>query len=99
MSVTSGKKTTTGVELVYGSEVPGPRSLTIQELRRPEDRSEWKDIPSGFVRVQQNQESSGSGRSHTSWQGDLVVRGIYVSIETGVSRAALLEAARALRPA
>jgi hypothetical protein len=33
------------------------------------------------------------------WTGELVQDGVYVTITTGVSRPAVLEAARSLRPA
>jgi hypothetical protein len=38
-------------------------------------------------------------RPYKSWTGYLVRHGVYVSITTGVSRAAFFQAARALRPA
>jgi hypothetical protein len=91
---TSGGKRTTGVELVYGSNGDLARSITIDELKRP---SEGKGIPHGFVRITQGSESQGSG-THADWTADLVRNGVYVTIDSGVSRAAVLEAARALRP-
>jgi hypothetical protein len=97
--VTSGGKTSTGFELVYGSEGSLRRSLTIDELRRPPDRSEWSDIPKGFVRVTVGQGAEGNSGTFTIWSGNLVKRGVYLSIQTGLSRAALLEAVRTLQPA
>ena len=94
---TSGGKTTRGVTLVYGSDTP-PGSLTIQELQRPGDRSEWTGIPRGFARITAGESSSGRG-THATWTAQLVRAGIYVTIETDVGHKAVLEAARALRPA
>lgn len=95
---TSAGKTTSGVELVYGSDGEISKSVTIDELKQPGDRSQWSSIPHGFVRIAGGTETQGGG-AHADWTADLVRDGIYVSIETGVSRAAVLEAARALRPA
>jgi hypothetical protein len=97
---TSGPRSARGVALTYGHEAALPiHAITIRELEHPvELPSDWKGIPRGFIRIQPGETSAGSGRSHTLWTGYLVVHGIYVTIETGVSRAAVLEAARALRP-
>jgi hypothetical protein len=92
----SGSRSARGVVLTYGREAPTPvRSITIKELQRPvELPSGWSGIPRGFLRIEPGEDSG-----HSLWTGNLVVHGIYVSIDTGVSRAAVLEAARALRPA
>jgi hypothetical protein len=96
---TSGRKTTNGFELVYGSQGDLRRSLTIDEARHPDDPSEWKGIPKGFMRFSVGFGGEDNRRPYTSWTGYLVRRGVYVSITTGVSRAAFFQAARALRPA
>jgi hypothetical protein len=96
---TSGGKTSSGFQLVYGSDGGFKRSVTIDEARRPDDPSEWKGIPEGSVRLSVGEGSDGNGPAYTTWTGDLVRDGVYVTITTGVSRAAVLEAARALGPA
>jgi hypothetical protein len=96
---TSGRKTINGFELVYGSQGDLRRSLTIDEARHPDDPSEWKGIPMGFMRFSVGEGGEFNRRPYRSWTGHLVRRGVYVSITTGVSRAAFLQAARALRPA
>jgi hypothetical protein len=99
MLETSAGKTTKGVRLVYGSERGLQHGLTIEELKRPGDASEWKGIPAGSMRLTEGAESEGNGATHTIWTGKFVDRGIYVTVESGVSRAAVVEAARALQPA
>jgi hypothetical protein len=96
----SGPRSARGVVLTYGREAATPvHSITIKELERPvELPSDWNGIPRGFVRIEPGETSSGAGRSQPLWTGYLVVHGIYVTIDTGVSRAALLKAAQALRP-
>ena len=94
----SNGRTARGFELVYGSET-GSESVRISELKRPPDRSEWKGIPRGFVRLSEGESSDSDNKTMPLWTGDLVVDGIFVTIETGVSRDALLAAARSLRPA
>jgi hypothetical protein len=96
---TSGRKTTNGFELVYGSQGDLRRSLTIDEARHPDDPSEWKGIPKGFMRFSVGEGGEFNRRPYKSWTGYLVRHGVYVSITTGVSRAAFFQAARALRPA
>ena len=102
---TSGGRTTTGVELVYGTGAQGVgrRSLTVDELKHPGDLSDWNGIRPGFARITEGMEGSqsqgGTSSEHTIWTADLVSNGLYVTITSGVSRAAVLEAARALRPA
>jgi len=96
---TSDSGTSKGFELVYGPEGGVRRSLTVDETKRPDDPAQWKGIPSGFTRLSVGERAEGNGRPYTDWTGYLVRNGVYVTIETGVSRAALLEAARALRPA
>ncbi len=102
-TVVTGKSQVDGVVLTYGREAysPGPRTLTIEELPKPEDPSAWR-IPRGKMRIQKgfSTGSSSSGRGRPTWTGSLVKDGVYVTIETGVSMRAVLEAARALhRPA
>ena len=96
----SGKKVVRGVLLTYGRRTLGPsaRSLTIQELPRPDDPGAWRRIPRGFVRIESGSMSASGGRERPLWSGYLVKNGVYVTIETAVSRRAVLEAARALRP-
>jgi hypothetical protein len=95
----SGGKTSNGFQLVYGFEGSVKRSVTVDEVKRPDDPSEWKGIPEGIIRISEGQGSDGNGPAYTMWTADLVQDGVYVTITTGVSRAAVLEAARALRPA
>jgi hypothetical protein len=95
---TSNGRTARGFSVVYGSE-SGASSLRISELKRPPDRSEWKGIPRGFVRVSEGSTSGSDNKEMPLWTGNVVVDGVYLTIETGVSKDALLAAARALRPA
>ena len=97
MSVESNGHASTGLELVYGTE-QSARSITISELKRPDDPASWKTIPKGWLRLQAGEESSGRGASHPFWTGQVVLHGLYVTIETGVSKRAVLQAVRALRP-
>jgi hypothetical protein len=89
-----------GVELIYGtsassvSDEADSNTLTVQEFVEPPDPAEWSSIPNGSIRITK----SGQGRE-SSWSGDLVSSGVYVTVETGRSEATLVEAARALRPA
>jgi hypothetical protein len=96
---TSGRKTTNGIELVYGSQGDLRRSLTIDEARHPDELSKWTGIPKGFMRFSVGEGGESNRRPYKSWTGYLVRHGVYVSITTGVSRAAFFQAARALRPA
>jgi hypothetical protein len=96
---TSGGKTSNGFELAYGPEGGFRRSLTIAEARRLDDTSEWKGIPNGSMRLSVGEGSDGNGPPYTLWTGYLVRNGVYVTIETAVSRAAVIEAARSLHPA
>jgi hypothetical protein len=98
-TVTDGKKIINGFDLVYGSLGGDRRSLTIHEAKRPDDSAEWSRLPKGFLRLEIGEGSDSNNRSYTIWTAYLVVDKVYVSIESGVSRAAVLEAARALRPA
>jgi hypothetical protein len=91
----SGKRTVHGVVLTYGRPA-SEASLTIQELPRPDDPSSWRQIPPGSIRIEAGTESSSNGGEHPLWTGDLVKDGVYVTIETGVSRSAVIAAARAL---
>jgi hypothetical protein len=96
----SGKRTARGVVLTYGGPSIGPSasSLTIQELRRPDDPSTWRRIPRGFVRIESGFMSTAGGRERPMWTGYLVKNGVYVTIETAVSKRAVIEAAGALHP-
>jgi hypothetical protein len=96
---TSGRKTTNAFKLVYGSQSDLRRSLTIVEARHPDELSGWKGIPKGFMRFSVGFGGEDNRPPYTSWTGYLVHHGVYVAIETSVSRAALFQAARALRPA
>jgi hypothetical protein len=98
---TTDGQTTNGFQLLYGSDSAfgGKDSLTIDEAKRPEDPAEWKGIPEGFMRISTGEGSDSDNRAYTVWTGNLVRNGVYVTITTGVSRAAVLEAARALRSA
>ncbi len=94
----SGEKTGTGLELFYGSAESFRRSVTIDETRSPVDPTEWKAIPKGSIRITKGG-GSDNGGEYVVWSGYLVEDGVYVTIQTAVSRAAVLESARALRPA
>ena len=94
---TTDGKTTNGFELVYGAEGGFRRSVAIDEAKHPDDLSEWKGIPKGLMRLSIG-EGGNDNRAYTIWTGYLVRHGVYVTITTAVSRAAVLEAARALRP-
>jgi hypothetical protein len=96
---TTEGKTTNGFELVYGSASSMRRSVTIDEAKRPDDPGESNGIPRGFVRLTVGEGSEGNGPTYTIWTAYLVRHGVFVTITTGVSRAAALEAARALKPA
>jgi hypothetical protein len=99
MQTTTGRKTINGFELVYGSQSGFRQSITIDEARRPDELSEWRGIPKGFMRLSVGESADNNSLAYTIWTGHLVRHGVYVSITTGVSRAAALQAARALRPA
>ena len=104
LTVGMKQRTINGIELVYGATFRGfapptsRRSLTVQELRRPDDAGVWKRIPRGFVSVSKGE--TGNGRSsYLIWTGYVVKHGIFVTIETARGERALIAAARALRPA
>jgi hypothetical protein len=101
--ITSDTGTSNGFQLVYGPEDGIRRSLTVEEAKHPDDPSEWKGIPNGSMRISAGRGSEGTSEGkqseYTVWTGSLVLDGVYVTITTGVSREAVLEAARALRPA
>jgi hypothetical protein len=96
---TSARGTANGFHIVYGAESRPRKSVTVDEVKRAADPSEWKGIPEGSMRLVPAEASDGNGSPYDIWTGYLVRSGVYVTIETGVSRAAALEAARALRPA
>jgi hypothetical protein len=70
----------------------------IAELQNPADRSEWRGIPAGFAKLSPFEERLVGGATIEVWTGNLVVRGIYVTIETTLGRDGLLAVARALKP-
>jgi hypothetical protein len=97
-TATANGRTVKGIELRYGTAEYGRGSLTIDELQRPEDPELWKAVPRGSIRIQKG---SGSDQRHAfdTWTAQVVVHGIYVTIDTGAGEDAVLEVARALRPA
>jgi hypothetical protein len=95
---TDGGNPVNGFELIYGSEFGLRHSVVIDESKRPDDPGEWKGVPHGFIRVTMGEVGEDNNKSYPMWTGNLRLHGIYVTIETGLGRAALLEAARALRP-
>jgi hypothetical protein len=97
LTVKTNKRTSRGVELSYGSRA-GARWIQIDELQNPADRSEWRGIPAGFVKLSPFEERSAGGATIEVWTGNLVVSGIYVTIETTLGRDGLLAVARALKP-
>ena len=88
-------RTARGVAVDYGSNT-GSRSVRIEQLKRPPDRSAWHGIPRGFVGVVEGETSGSNFRARPLWTGNLVVDGVYVTIQSS-SRRVLLAAARALR--
>lgn len=96
VTVKTGKRTSHGVELYYGSP-RGSTSIQIDEEQTPTDPT-WLAIPAGYVRVLPAQEPSYIPEAHIVWMGALEVKGVYVSIQTKLGRDALLAAARALKP-
>ena len=88
-----------GFELVYGTETSMRRSVLVDEAKHPDDPADWKGIPKGLMRISVGEASGTGGTSYSLWTGNVVVEGVYVTIQTGLGRAAVLEAARALRPA
>jgi hypothetical protein len=100
LSVTTGKRRSRGVELFYGfyRVRGGAKWIRIDELKKPTN-SEWRGIPSGYVKILPlGEEHVSSGTTKEIWTGKLVVNGIYVTIETDLGRDALLAVARALKP-
>jgi hypothetical protein len=91
------RKSAHGLELTYGA--PQPESTTIDELLHPDDPRPWTGIPADSVRIEQGEESSGKGGARPTWTGHLKKDGVHVTISTPTSERALLEIARALRPA
>ena len=89
-----------GLELTYGPTLrAGVRrgSTTVDEYRRPQDPNAWRFIPADSIQIQVGEES-GSDGTHTTWSGNLKKDGIYLTISTTKSEAALLAIARALHP-
>jgi hypothetical protein len=75
-----------------------PLATTVEELPRPDDARGWSYIPAGSMELELGEESDNRG-SHSRWTGKLRKDGFYVTIETSKGERALLEIARALRPA
>ena len=101
LSVTANGQTIHGIEIVYGPISPGlpsPRSLTIQELPRPDEPTLWKSIPRGSVAIQEGESGSSQG-THTEWIGYVYEHGIYVTLDTGRGEKAVVAVARALHVA
>jgi hypothetical protein len=98
-STTAGNRTIEGIELRFGDRPFGPDSLTIDELPRPDDPRAWQRIPEGWISIQKGQGSDGRNHTFDTWTGQLVKDGVYVTIETSAGENAVLEVARALRPA
>lgn len=92
-----GGRSARGFAVDYGLET-SPRSVRIEQVKPPVDRSAWRGIPRGFVGITKGQVTSSDERTWPLWTGNLVVDGVYVTIQTGFSVRALLAAARALRP-
>jgi hypothetical protein len=88
-------KTIDGIDLVYRGD---RGSLTIHELSQPDEPLTWKHIPRSSIGIQEGEGGDQNGSSRT-WTGNLVKSGVYLTIETGAGEDAVLEAARALRPA
>ena len=98
-------KTIEGVNLVYG-EGPNPYAqpdadvITIDELSEPDYPPAWRRIPRGWISIEKGEGGGSDPKSmRPIWNASLVKDGIYVTISTGAGEDALLEAARALRPA
>jgi hypothetical protein len=98
LNMTLRGRTWNGIELVYGSGgSPFTAPLVVDEMEHPDSPSQWWSIPRGFIRIDEAAEPSPGHR--LLWIGQLVRKGTYVTIRTRISRAAVLEAARLLRPA
>jgi hypothetical protein len=103
-TTTDDGKTIDGVTLIYGKgeglfPEPGSGGLTIEELSQQDDPMTWKHIRRGWISIQEGTSGSDSKSAHATWTGMLAKHGIYVTISTGAGEDAVLEAARALRPA
>jgi hypothetical protein len=95
-----GDRSSKGIELQYGDGGYGPGSMTIDELARADDPLAWNHIPPGWISIQKSEGQNGTGGGgFDTWEAKLVRDGIYVTIGTGAGEDAVLEAARALRPA
>ena len=98
LSTTTNGRTLQGVELRYGGRGYGPKSLTVDELSKPDDPAAWKSIPSGWIDIEKGQ-GSDSTQTFDTWTGKVVKDGVYATIDTAAGEDAVLEAARALAPA
>lgn len=96
MQTTTDGKTTIGFHLAYGPETSMRKSLTIDEEKTPSDRGEWR-FPKGFIRLTVGEGSENNSHPYPIWTGYVIRDGVFVTITTAVSRAAVLEAARALK--
>jgi len=102
LSSSTNGRTVHGIEIVYGESArgaPNRRSLTIQEVPRPDDPTLWKSIPRGSVAIQESESSSSQGGMRTEWTGYVYRDGIYVTIDTARSEHAIVSVARALHRA
>jgi len=98
--VATGERRSRGVELFYGfHRIQGGETwIQIDELKRPTN-SDWRGIPDGFVKVMYAGEDHSAGvPTRQIWSGHLVVKGLYVTIETDLGRNAVLAVARAMKP-
>jgi hypothetical protein len=96
--LTIRERTSRAIELVYGNCCdPGVAPLFIREQKQPDPASRWDLIPPGSIRID---EMAGAGTTPgVSWTGLLTLNRTYVTIASSISRSAVLEAARSLRPA
>jgi hypothetical protein len=96
ISESNGGRIARGFAVDYGPE-SGSALVRIEQLKRPPDRSDWRGIPRGFVGVIEGERPGLGYPTKPLWVGNLVVDGVYVTIQAG-SRRTLLAAAGALRP-
>src|SRR5262249_38078349 len=99
LNTTTGARTIEGLEPNYGDGPYGSRSLTIEELPHPDDPAAWKHVPPGSISIQKGEGSDDQHRTFSTWTGQLVKDGIYITIDTGAGEDAALEVARALHTA
>jgi hypothetical protein len=91
-------RTSRVIELVYGNGGdPSAAPLLIREQKQPDPSSRWDLIPPGSIRIDEMADAGTARRM--SWTGQLALNRTYLTIASSISRAAVLEAARSLRPA